>query len=74
VLVKKPPKKPPKKPRSIYERKLAARQGWVDKAGDLSEAIRRIVEALAPLEVEDKLMVIRWAAEAHYIDPGKLSR
>jgi hypothetical protein len=57
-----------------YERKLKARFGWREKAHCMSEALRRMIEALAPLDFDEKRLLLRWTAEAHAIDPARLGQ
>ena len=52
--------------------KVASTPGYVEVAEAVSSALRAVTIALGGLEFEEKRKVLRYAAELHGIDPGKL--
>jgi len=57
---------------SSFERGLRARRQLVERGADMAEALRRTIEALAPLDGGDRVLVLRWTADAYYINPYKI--
>jgi len=63
------------KKRSIEQKKtvlVETTPGWATAAEQYAIALRAVIMALGALSFDAKRKVIRWACDAHEIDPTKL--